>query len=402
MSDKYENFGLGYSDYFICQVKKINTKNKNILLAKVNTLGCQMNVNDSEKILFILKNMGYDFTNDDENADLILFNTCCVRENPELKLFGKLGSIKKYKKIKKDIKIIICGCMMQQENAIKKIKKSYDFVDIIFGTFNINDFPRLLLENILNKKQVIAIKNNRDNLHEPHSIIKEKNKASINVIYGCNNFCSYCVVPYVRGPEISRPFIDILNQIKKLSDDGVNEILLLGQNVNSYGNDLKENKINFAELLKAICKIKNIEKIRFMTSHPKDLSDDLIDTISEEKKVCKELHLPIQSGSNKILKLMNRKYTRESYLELVKKIKNKILNINLTTDIIVGFPGETEDDFNDTLDIVNRVKFNNAFTFIYSKREGTPAAHMTNQIGREIIDKRFQKLLLVLRKHYIK
>ena len=387
-------------DYYIKKNFELNNnKNKT---AKINTFGCQMNAHDSEKLLDMLLKMGYQINNNNKNLDLVLFNTCCVRENPEDKLFGNLGYFKNQKKINPDLKIILCGCMMQQKNIIKKIRESYKFVDVVFGTFNFYKFPELLFNNINTGSQIIDIwednKNKDLDLEESFCLTRKYFfKASVNIIYGCNNFCSYCIVPFVRGRERSRNYIDILDEIKYLVDDGVKEIMLLGQNVNSYGLDLDiNNKINFAELLYKINNINGLERIRFMTSHPKDLSDDLIFALRDLNKVCKHLHLPVQSGSNRILKLMNRKYTREKYLDLVKKLRANILDIALSTDIIIGFPDETDQDFLDTIDLIKKVEFNNAFSFIYSKRVGTRAAEMPNQISKDIIKQRFDYLLKVL------
>lgn len=381
------------SEYYIKQIFELNKgKNKK---AKINTFGCQMNEHDSEKLSDMILKMGYEITNDND-ADLVLFNTCCVRENPEDKLFGNLGYFKNKKKNNPDLKIILCGCMMQQKHIIDKLRSSYNFVDVVFGTFNFHKLPELLYNNIMSNSQIIDIWDEAKEFEENFSLMRKfPFKASVNIIYGCNNFCSYCIVPYVRGRERSRNFNDIVDEVKYLVDDGVKEIMLLGQNVNSYGLDLKNGE-NFAKLLKEINKIDGLERIRFMTSHPKDLSDELIFTMRDCRKICHHLHLPVQSGSNHILKLMNRKYTREYYLKLVEKIRKNIPDITLTTDIIVGFPQETNEDFEDTLSLVKEVAFDNAFTFIYSKREGTKAAKMPEQIPSEIVKKHFEKLLDVL------
>jgi tRNA-N(6)-(isopentenyl)adenosine-37 thiotransferase enzyme MiaB/MiaB-like tRNA modifying enzyme len=381
------------SEYYIKQIFELNKgKNKK---AKINTFGCQMNAHDSEKLSDMILKMGYEITNDND-ADLVLFNTCCVRENPEDKLFGNLGYFKNKKKNNPDLKIILCGCMMQQKHIIDKLRSSYNFVDVVFGTFNFHKLPELLYNNIMSNSQIIDIWDEAKEFEENFSLTRKfPFKASVNIIYGCNNFCSYCIVPYVRGRERSRNFNDIVDEVKYLVDDGVKEIMLLGQNVNSYGLDLKNGE-NFAKLLKEINKIDGLERIRFMTSHPKDLSDELIFTMRDCRKICHHLHLPVQSGSNRILKLMNRKYTREYYLKLVEKIKKNIPDIALTTDIIVGFPQETNEDFEDTLSLVKEVAFDNAFTFIYSKRERTKAAKMPEQIPSEIVKERFEKLLDVL------
>lgn len=381
------------SEYYIKQIFDLNKgKNKK---AKINTFGCQMNAHDSEKLSDMILKMGYEITNDND-ADLVLFNTCCVRENPEDKLFGNLGYFKNKKKNNTDLKIILCGCMMQQKHIIDKLRSSYNFVDVVFGTFNFHKLPELLYNNIMSNSQIIDIWDEAKEFEENFSLMRKfPFKASVNIIYGCNNFCSYCIVPYVRGRERSRNFNDIVDEVKYLVDDGVKEIMLLGQNVNSYGLDLKNGE-NFAKLLREINKIDGLERIRFMTSHPKDLSDELIFAMRDCRKICHHLHLPVQSGSNRILKLMNRKYTREYYLKLVEKIRKNIPDIALTTDIIVGFPQETNEDFEDTLSLVKEVAFDNAFTFIYSKREGTKAAKMPEQIPSEIVKQRFEKLLDVL------
>lgn len=383
------------SEYYIDQIFNLNMgKSKK---AKINTFGCQMNAHDSEKLSGMILKMGYEIT-DGDDVDLVLFNTCCVRENPEDKLFGNLGYFKNKKQINPDLKIILCGCMMQQKHIIKKIRHSYNFVDVVFGTFNFYKFPQLFFNSIMTNSQIIDIWEEGKDFEENFCLTRKFSfKASVNIIYGCNNFCSYCIVPYVRGRECSRNFQDIIDEVKKLVDDGVKEIMLLGQNVNSYGLDLKnELHINFAQLLQKINEIDGLERIRFMTSHPKDLSDDLIFAMRDCKKICRHLHLPVQSGSNSILKSMNRKYTREYYFDLAGKIKKHVPDISLTTDIIVGFPGESQKDFEDTLDLVKRVEFNSAFTFIYSKREGTKAAQMQNQVPSEIIKERFDNLLKVL------
>lgn len=357
------------------------------------TTGCQMNAHDSEKLSFMLTDMGYEHTDNEQDADFILYNTCCVRENAEDKIYGRLGYLKHYKAQKKDIKIAICGCMMQQETVLNKIKKSYKNVDIVFGTFNIYKLPELMLTNIQSGDTIFDIWQEHGEIIEDfHSIRKIPFKASVNIMYGCNNFCSYCIVPYVRGRERSRAAGEIIEEIRTLAKDGVKEVILLGQNVNSYGKNL-ETPVSFAELLRMINDIEGIERIRFMTSHPKDLSDELIYAMRDCDKVCNYLHLPVQSGSNKILKEMNRHYTKEQYLGLVEKIKKEIPDILLSTDIIVGFPGETEEDFEQTLEVVDKVGYSTAFTFLYSKRTGTPAATMDNQISEKVAKERFNRLL---------
>lgn len=357
------------------------------------TTGCQMNAHDSEKLSYMLTEMGYEHTETENEADFILYNTCCIRENAEEKVYGRLGYLKYYKEKNRDITIALCGCMMQQDSVIKKIKKSFKNVDIVFGTFNIYKLPTLMLTNMETGDTIFDIWQEHGEIMEDfRSIRKIPFKASVNIMYGCNNFCSYCIVPYVRGRERSREPEDILDEIRGLAKEGVKEIMLLGQNVNSYGKTL-EKPVSFAELLRKVNEIDGIERIRFMTSHPKDLSDELIETMRDCKKVCNYLHLPVQSGSSAVLERMNRRYTKEKYLELVDKIKKAIPDILISTDIIVGFPGETEEDFQETLDVVDRVGYSTAFTFLYSKRTGTPAAVMDDQIDEEVAKERFNRLL---------
>ena len=357
------------------------------------TMGCQMNAHDSEKLSFMLTDMGYEQTETENEADFILYNTCCVRENAEEKVYGRLGYLKHYKESNKDITIALCGCMMQQETVIAKIKKTFKNVDIVFGTFNIYKLPSLMLTNMETGETVFDIWQEHGEIMEDfESIRKIPFKASVNIMYGCNTFCSYCIVPYVRGRERSRRPDDILKEVKKLASEGVKEIMLLGQNVNSYGKTLEE-PVSFAKLLRMINKVEGIERIRFMTSHPKDLSDELIEAMRDCDKVCNYLHLPVQSGSSAVLEKMNRRYTKEQYLTLVDKIKKAIPDILISTDIIVGFPGETEEDFLETLDVVDKVGYSTAFTFLYSKRTGTPAAVMENQIPEEVAKERFNRLL---------
>ncbi len=357
------------------------------------TMGCQMNAHDSEKLSFMLSDMGYERTETESEADFILYNTCCVRENAEEKVYGRLGYLKHYKEKNRDIKIAMCGCMMQQETVLNKIKKSYRNVDIVFGTFNIYKLPTLMLTNMESGDTIFDIWQEHGEIMEDfRSIRKIPFKASVNIMYGCNNFCSYCIVPYVRGRERSRRPEDIVNEVKGLAAEGVKEIMLLGQNVNSYGKTLEE-PVSFASLLRMINEIDGIERIRFMTSHPKDLSDELIEAMRDCGKVCNYLHLPVQSGSDAVLSKMNRRYTKEKYLGLVEKIKREIPDILISTDIIVGFPGESEEDFLETLDVVDKVGYSTAFTFLYSKRTGTPAAVMENQVDEETAKERFNRLL---------
>lgn len=360
------------------------------------TYGCQMNEHDSEKIAGMLTSIGYEETENDKDADFIIFNTCLIRENAELKVYGKLGEIKGFKRNKPDMLVSVCGCMMQKQEIREKIMKTFSFVDIIFGTNTIHELPDLIYNVDVKKHKSIGIIDNTELIYENMPKSRKFNyKALVNITYGCNNFCSYCVVPYVRGREKSREPIEIINEVKNLAENGCKEITILGQNVNSYGNTL-ENKFTFTELLYELNKIDGIERIRFMTSHPKDLTDDLIQAIKNCDKICNHVHLPIQSGSNNVLNKMNRKYTKEHYLDIVNKIKAEIPNVSITTDIIVGFPGETEEDFMETIDVVKKVEYDSAFTYLYSIREGTSAALMENQIPDETKHKRFDRLLEVL------
>ncbi len=358
----------------------------------VETFGCQMNARDSEKLLGILQEIGYKVV-DSENADMVLYNTCTVRENANLRVYGRLGQLHVLKKKNPHMIIGLCGCMMQESEVVEKIKKSYRFVNIIFGTFNIFKIAELLCSYFDTKKQVIEIWNDtKEVVEELPTARKYPFKSGVNIMYGCNNFCSYCIVPYVRGREKSRPPIEIVREIERLVDDGVKEVMLLGQNVNSYGKTFNE-AFTFAMLLKEVEKIEGLERIRFMTPHPKDFSDDLLEVMEHSEKICNHIHFPLQSGSSKILKIMNRKYTKEQYLDWVKKIREKLPDVSLTTDIIVGFPGETEDDFQDTLDVIQKAKFDSAYTFIYSKRTGTPAASMEGQVPECVVKDRFNRLL---------
>ena len=381
---------------YIDKVNKINL-GKNLKYI-VLTMGCQLNENDSEKISGMIEEMGYIRTDKIEEADLIAFNTCCVRENAEDRLFGKLGEVKKYKEEKGTI-IAIGGCMMQEKHMVEKLKKSYPFFDIVFGPHTLYKFPEDVYNTLTTRKRIEDILDIDGEIIEGLPIRRDdKIKASVAIMNGCNNFCTYCIVPYVRGRERSRKAEDIIKEIEGLAKQGYKEITLLGQNVNSYmrverekGEDVGQID-SFAKLLRKVNEIPGIERIRFISPHPKDFTDDVIEAIRDCDKVCKIIHLPLQSGSSKVLKDMNRKYTKEQYLQLVDKMKNKIPNVAFSTDIIVGFPGETEEDFEDTLDVVEKVCFEQVFMFIYSRRVGTPADKMENQVPEEIKHERFNRL----------
>ncbi len=374
---------------YINKIKKYNEEKNKKFKYYILTMGCQLNENDSEKLCGMVEKMGYEKTDNPNEADLILFNTCCVRENAEDKLFGKLGEVKKQKEEKGAI-IAIGGCMMQEKHITDKINKSYPYYDLIFGTHTLYRFPEDLYKVILNRKKQEDILDIDGEIYEGLPIKRSDNqKASVAIMNGCNNFCTYCIVPYVRGRERSRKPEDIINEITSLASEGYKEITLLGQNVNSYNG---ENGVTFAKLLEKIVKIDGIERIRFISPHPKDFTDDVIKVIAENEKICKIIHLPLQSGSSNVLKAMNRRYSKEQYLNLVEKMKKQIPNVLFSTDIIVGFPGETEEDFEDTLDVVEKVKFEQVYMFIYSRRVGTPADKMENQIPEEIKHKRFDRL----------
>ena len=379
-----------------------------------NTFGCQMNFRDSEKIAGILERIGFKQT-EAKNPDFVIINTCTIRENAAQKVYGNLGYLKKAKEKKPDMMVALCGCMMQEAEVVEKLKKSYSFIDLIYGTHNIYKLAELMFAmfamksdaacNPIKKNGRYKIKHGMlvDIWKDTDKIVEDlpddrkySFKASVNIMYGCDNYCTYCIVPYVRGRERSRKAEDIVKEIKCLADAGVVEIMLLGQNVNSYGKGITladGSPVTFASLLRMIEKVDGIKRIRFMTPHPKDLSDELIETIAESKKICRHIHLPFQSGSNKVLRYMNRRYTKESYLELAEKIKKRIPEVALTTDIIVGFPGESDEDFEDTLDVVRRVRYQNAYMFEYSKRTGTPAAVMKEQVPVETVKERFKMLM---------
>ena len=387
------------SESYIAKIKEDNAlfaiQNGRARLAHTETYGCQQNVNDTERIRGMLSKAGFEFTENAEDADLIIYNTCAVRENAEQKVFGRLGILKHMKESKKDLMIAMCGCMVQQEHITEKIKRVYGHVDLIFGTHALWRMPELLYRAMHEKGVVVDITPSDGAIAEDVPILRDKEqKAWVSIQYGCNNFCSYCIVPYVRGRERSRKPDVILNEVRNLVANGTTEISFLGQNVNSYGKDLDCN-VDFSDILRMTNEIEGVRRIRFMTSHPKDLSDKLIYTIRDCDKVCKQLHLPVQAGSNKILKEMNRCYTREEYLAKIDKIKKEIPGIALTTDIIVGFPTETNEDFKETLDILRYVRFDSIFSFIYSRREGTPAAKLDFVLSEEEIHRNFNELLEV-------
>ena len=373
-------------------VQRFEQKNSRPPSACIRTFGCQMNAKDSEKLMGILEQIGFGIS-EKEEADLVIYNTCTVRDNANQRVYGRLGYLHALKKKNPHMRIGLCGCMIQEPSAVEKIRKSYGFVDLLFGTHNIFRLAELLYRRAAEKNMVVDIWESTDAIVEDlPALRKYPFKSGVNIMYGCNNFCSYCIVPYVRGRERSREPEEILREIRDLAADGVREVMLLGQNVNSYGKTLAH-PISFAQLLKQAEAVEGIRRIRFMTSHPKDLSDELIRVMKESRKICRHLHLPLQSGSSRILKIMNRKYDKEQYLALAKKIRREIPDISLTTDIIVGFPGETEEDFLETMDVVRQVRFDSAFTFIYSKRTGTPAAAMKNQVPEAVVKDRFDRLL---------
>ncbi len=358
----------------------------------VETFGCQMNARDSEKLRGILETIGY-VAVDTEEADLVLYNTCTVRENANNKVYGRLGTLGGYKKRNPQMMIALCGCMMQEKHVVERLKSDFRFVNLVFGTHNLFKFAELLVRALTEKQMVIDIWEGTDQIVEDLPIERKyRFKSGVNIMFGCNNFCSYCIVPYVRGRERNRQPQDIIREIKRLVADGVVEIMLLGQNVNSYGKTLDQ-PVSFAQLLREIERIDGLERIRFMTSHPKDLSDELIEVMAQSKKICRHMHLPLQSGSSRILKAMNRHYDKEQYLALVEKLRKAIPDIAITTDIIVGFPGETKEDALETLDVIRRVRYDSAFTFIYSKRSGTPAAEMEDQVPPEQVKENFDMIL---------
>lgn len=359
----------------------------------IQTFGCQMNEHDSENLAGMLDAMGYEATLMTNDCDLIIYNTCAVRENAELKVYGNLGHLKLAKRKNPDLKIAVCGCMMQQPHVVKEIKSKYKHVDLVFGTHNLYKFPELLTNTMDSDSILVDVWDVDGEVVEGlRSSRKFELKAFVNIMYGCNNFCTYCIVPYTRGRERSRTPEDIINEIKELAANGTKEITLLGQNVDSYGKTLEEN-ITFAQLLRMVNEVEGLERIRFMTSHPKDISDEVIYAMRDCDKVCEFLHLPVQCGSTSLLKKMNRHYSKEDYLRIIEKAKVEIPGIAFSTDLMIGFPGETEEDLLDTIDVVEKVKYDNAFTFIYSKREGTPAAKMEDQIPEDVKHERFNRVL---------
>ena len=365
----------------------------------MQVFGCQMNERDAETLRGFLDEIGYEETETIESADLVIMNTCAVREKAEAKVFGRIGRMRTMKENNPEMLIAICGCMVQQEEVARKIKRDYPFVDLIFGTHNVASFPELLERAADSEETVLDLWDEAGDVVEGLPVTRKDGiKAWVNITYGCNNFCSYCIVPYVRGRERSRQAEEIVKEIKDLTQRGFQEVTLLGQNVNSYGKDL-ETPLDFADLLLRVDRETDINRVRFMTSHPRDFTEKLAQVIGECDSVCEHVHLPIQSGSNRILQQMNRGYTREHYLNLVEMLKRYVPHCALTTDLIVGFPGETEEDFLETLDLVEQVKYDVAFTFLYSPRSGTPAAEMPEQVPNEVKKERFQRLMKVQNKH---
>lgn len=382
--------------YYADMVRQILNRRKAGRTPKYITVtwGCQMNEHDSENLSGMFEYMGFERTEEESEANVIVYNTCAVRENAELKVYGNLSLLRPIKERSEDMTIVVCGCMMQQPHVVEEIKKKYSHVDIVFGTHNIYQFPQMLYQHYQGEEgQIVDVWDIDGRIVEGLPAIRKFDvKSFVNIMYGCNNFCTYCIVPYTRGRERSREPKDILDEISFLAKEGIKEITLLGQNVNSYGKTL-EQEYSFADLLKDVNEIEGIKRIRFMTSHPKDLSDELIDAMATLPKVCESLHLPIQSGSTSLLKKMNRHYSKEDYYLLVDKLKEKIPNIGFTTDIMVGFPGETEEDFLETMEVVEKVQYDSAFTFLYSVRKGTPAEKMEDQVPEKVKKERFQRLL---------
>ena len=384
---------MQYIDLVKEVVERENERLKRRLKCAVVTFGCQMNARDSEKLTGVLREAGYEIIDEETEADFVIYNTCTVRDNANQKVYGHLGLLKSRVKKNPNLRIALCGCMMQEASVIETIREKYKFVNLVFGTHNIFKFPELLYRMLTSDSQIIDIWEDTDQIVEDLPVDRKYSfKSGINIMFGCNNFCSYCIVPYVRGRERSREPKEIIREIEKLVNEGVIEVMLLGQNVNSYGKNL-DNPMSFAELLTEIEKIEGLKRIRFMTSHPKDLSDELIEVMAKSEKICKHIHLPLQSGSDRVLKEMNRRYTKEQYLSLVEKIKKAIPDVAVTTDIIVGFPGETAADVDDTIDVIRKVHYDNAFTFIYSKRTGTPAAARPDQCDEAEVKENFDRVL---------
>lgn len=385
--------------YFIDRVKEVVELKKSEgyeAKAMVNVIGCQMSAKDGEKLQGILESCGYSVSEDEDDADIILFTTCTVRENANQKLYGRIGRLKHQVERRPGMILGITGCMMQEKDEVETIQKKYPYVKLIFGTHNVYKLSELFYSTLMKEERTVEVLEDTKLIVENlPSDRKFRFKGSVNISYGCNNFCTYCIVPYVRGREKSRNALDILRECERLVADGCKEITLLGQNVNSYGNDLN-GEITFPELLAQVAAIPGLKRVRFMTSNPKDLSDELIEVIAKHENICRHIHLPMQSGSSAVLKKMNRHYTKESYLELVRKIRTRLPEVSLTTDIIVGFPGETEEDFLDTVDVVKEAKFDSAFTFIYSKRTGTPAASW-EEVPEDVVKARFEKLLKIVK-----
>lgn len=399
MAKTVTNEQMRQQQSFILKLKEENQRfaveNGRQRLALTETYGCQQNENDTERIRGMLREAGFDFTEDSKKADVVIYNTCAVRENAEQKVFGRLGILKHIKQSRPEMIIGICGCMVQQEHITEKIKSVHEHVDLVFGTHALYRMPELLYKAMHQKKTVVEIESSDGEIAEDIPIMRENaQKAWVSIMYGCNNFCSYCIVPYVRGRERSRTPEAILKEVQELVDSGCTEISLLGQNVNSYGKDL-DIEIDFSDILRMVNDIEGVERIRFMSSHPKDLSDKLIQTMKECDKVCKQLHLPFQAGSNRILEQMNRRYTKEQYLAKIERVKKEIPGISLSTDVIVGFPTETKEDFEDTIDVLKKVEFDNIFSFIYSRREGTPAAKLDFVLTEDEIHANFNRLLEV-------
>ncbi len=387
-----DSFEMERQRDFIQKIRQQNEMANRQPLAFVETYGCAQNENDSEHIRGMLSDMGYGFCDDVKDADVIIYNTCAVRENAELRVFGNLGALKHQKTKNPSLIIGVCGCMIQQPHIAEQIKKKYKHVDLIFGTHVVYRFPQLL-DEALNDGRVLDIENSEGRIFEGVTSKRDEPPlAKIPIMYGCNNFCTYCIVPYVRGRERSRSAENVLKEVREVAMQGYKEVMLLGQNVNSYGKDL-EGGLSFAKLLSEVCRVDGIERVRFMTSHPKDISDELIEVMAKEDKICKQLHLPVQCGSDRILKKMNRSYNREKYLEIVKKVREKMPDIVLTSDVIVGFPGETNEDFEETMSILDLVQYDMIFSFIYSKRKGTPAAEMEDCLTDEEKHQNFERMV---------